>query len=115
MVKLTKHIKETMSQRGIHKELLDIVLIYGVVRKDKVILNKKRCQKILVKLDIHDKKAKKLGNLLHIQNLNKSRSTILKILDKGGVTLVIMGEFLITTYNTNIKLKRKRRYKGKRR
>jgi hypothetical protein len=56
-----------------------------------------------------------IGNLLHIRNLNKSRSTILKILDKGGVTLVIMGEFLITTYNTNIKLKRKRRYKGKKR
>ena len=113
MVKLTRHIKEAMSQRGIHKELLDIVLIYGIVRKDKVILDKKRCQKILVKLDIHNKKAKKLGNLLHIRNLNKSRSTILKILDKGGVTLVIMGDFLITTYNTNIKLKRKRRYKGK--
>ncbi|MCK4441807.1 MAG: hypothetical protein KAU90_07350, partial [Sulfurovaceae bacterium] len=66
MVKLTRHIKEAMSQRGIHKELLDIVLIYGIVRKDKVILDKKRCQKILVKLDIHNKKAKKLGNLLHI-------------------------------------------------
>ena len=115
MVKLTKHIKEAMSQRGIHKELLDIVLIYGIVRKDKVILNRKRCQKILIKLDIHNKKAKQIGNLLHIQNLNKSRATILKILDKGGVTLVIMGEFLITTYNTNIKLKRKRRYKGKKR
>jgi hypothetical protein len=115
MVKLTRHIKETMSQRGIHKELLDIVLIYGIVKKDKVILNKKKCQKILIKLDEHNKKAKMIGNLLHIRNLNKSRSTILKILDKGGVTLVIMGEFLITTYNTNIKLKRKRRYKGKKR
>jgi len=115
MVKLTKHIKEAMSQRGIYKELLDIVLIYGIVRKDKVILNKKRCQKILLKLDKHNKKAKRIGNSLLIQNLNKSRATILKILDKGGVTLVIMGEFLITTYNTNIKLKRRRRYKGKRR
>jgi hypothetical protein len=45
MVKLTRHIKETMSQRGIHKELLDIVLIYGIVKKDKVILNKKKMSK----------------------------------------------------------------------
>ncbi len=115
MVILTRHIKEKMSQRGIHKELLEMVLIYGVVRKDKVILNKKRCKKILIRLDTYQRRAKRLRNILHIKNLNKSRSIILKILDKGGVTLVIMGDSLITTYNTDIKLKRKRRYKGKKR
>jgi DNA repair protein RadC len=115
MVKLTRHIKEKMSQRGINKELLEIVLIYGIVRKDKVILNRKLCKKILVKLDTHNRKVKRGGNILHIKNLNKSRATILKILDKGGVTLVIMGDSLITTYNTDIRFKRKRRYKGKKR
>ncbi len=112
MVKLTRHIKEKMSQRGIHKDLLDIVLIYGVVKRDKVILNRKRCKNILIRLDFFYKKIKK--NSLHIKNLRQSRSLILKILDKGGVTLVIMGDRLITTYNTNIKFKRRRRYKGKR-
>jgi len=113
MVILTQHIKRKMSQRGIHKALLEIVLIYGVVKKDKIILNKKRCKKILVNLNFHFKKAKQLKNNIHIENLNKSRSIILKILDKGGVTLIIMGDRLITTYNTDIKLKRKRKYKGK--
>ena len=115
MVILTQHIKEKMSQRGIHKELLEMVLIYGVVKKDKVILNKKRCKKILIRLDMYYKMAKRLKNTIQIQNLNKSRSIILKVLDKGGITLVIMGNTLITTYNTDIKFKRKRRYKGKRR
>ncbi len=115
MVKLTRHIKEKMSQRGIYKDLLDVVLIYGVVKKDKVILNRKRCKNILIRLDFFYKKAKIQKDNLHIKNLRKSRSIILKILDKGGVTLVIMGDRLITTYNTNIKFKRRRRYKGKRR
>jgi len=111
-MKYTKHIKEKMSQRGINRELLEIVLIYGVVKQDKVILNKKRCKKILRKIDTYNKKIKRIGgNSIHIKNLISSRSIILKILDKGGVTLVTVGETLITTYNTNIKLKRRRRFK----
>jgi len=110
-MRYTKHIKEKMSQRGINRELLEIVLIYGVVKQDKVILNKKRCLKIVRKIDNYNKKVKRVGNNLHIKNLNSSRSIILKILDKGGVTLVIVGDTLITTYNTNIKLKRRRKYK----
>jgi len=114
MVILTHHVKEKMSQRGINKELLEIVLIYGVVKKDKVILNRKQCEKLLRKLDKYNKKVKRLGNRLHIEKLNKSRSIVLKIIDKGGVSLVVMSDTLITTYNTNIKVKRKRRYKSRR-
>ncbi|HIO96173.1 MAG TPA: hypothetical protein EYG67_05060 [Campylobacterales bacterium] len=112
MVTLTKHIKEKMSQRGINKELLELVLIYGVVKKDKILINKKRSEKYLKKLDKHNRKFKRLKNQLHIKKLNKIRSLFLKIRDKKGVTLVIMGETLITTYNTNMRVKRKRRYKG---
>ena len=102
-----------MSQRGIHKELIDLVLIYGHLKKDKLILNNKRLEKHLKKLDTHYRRVKRSGNTLHLENLTKSRSTLLKLRDKGGLTLVVMGETLITTYNTNIKLKRKRRYKGR--
>lgn len=112
MIKLTHHIKSKMSQRGIHKSLLEIVLIHGVIKKDKVILNKKRCDKFLKKINKHQRKVKRLGSSIHIERLNKSRSIFLKIRDKGGVTLVVMGEVLVTTYNTNMKIKRKRRYKG---
>jgi len=112
MINLTHHIKSKMSQRGIHKSLLEIVLIYGIIKKDKVILNKKRLEKLLKKINTNQRKVKRLKNRLHLERLNKSRSIFLKIRDKGGVTLVVMGEVLITTYNTNMKIKRKRRYKS---
>jgi hypothetical protein len=112
-MRYTKHIKEKMSQRGISKDLLEIVLIYGTVKQDKVILNKKRCLKILRKIDNYNKKIKRVGNQIHKKNLSISRSIILKILDKGGLTLVIVGETLITTYNTNIRFKKRRKAKRK--
>ena len=101
---------QQMSQRGIHKSLLDIVLVHGIVRQDKVILNRKSCDRFLKKLD---KQNKRIENKLHIARRNSYRATLLKIRDKGGITLVVMGETLITTYNTNIRLKRKRRPKGR--
>ena len=113
MIHLTHHVIEKMSQRGIHKELIELVLIYGHLKNDKLILNNKRLEKYLKKLDIQHRKVKRSGHQLHLKNLNKARSTLLKLRDKGGVTLVIMGDTLITTYNTNIRLKRKRRYKGR--
>lgn len=113
LIKLTHHVIEKMSQRGIHKELIDLVLIYGHLKKDKLILNNKRLEKYLKKLDRQQRKIKRSGNKLHLENLNRSRSTLLKLRDKGGLTLVVMGDTLITTYNTNMKIKRKRRYKGR--
>ena len=113
MIIKTKHSMQQMSQRGIHKSLLDIVLVHGIVRKDKVILNRKSCDRFLKKLDKQNKKIENLGNKLHIARRNSYRTTLLKIRDKGGITLVVMGETLITTYNTNIKLKRKRRPRGR--
>ena len=113
MINLTHHVKEKMSQRGIHKELVDVVLIYGKLKKDKVILNNRQIDKVLKRLDKHHRKVKRLSNTLHLNNLNKIRSILLKIRDKGGLTLVVMGDTLITTYNTDIKLKYKRRYKGR--
>ena len=113
MINLTHHVKEKMSQRGIHKQLVDVVLIYGKLRKDKVILNNNQIDRVLKRLDKHYRRVKHFGNRLHIDNLNRVRSLLLKIRDKRGVTLVVMGEVLITTYNTDIKLKYKRRYKGR--
>ncbi len=114
MIIKTKHSMQKMSQRGMHKDLLDIVLILGTLRNDKVILNKKICDKVLKKLDKQNKKVKRKKNRLHISRLTDYRNTILKIRDKGGVTLVVMGDVLITLYNTDIKLKRKRRGRARR-
>ena len=113
MINLTHHVKEKMSKRGIHKELVEIVLIYGKLKKDKVILNNKQIDKVIKRLDKHQRVVKRIRHTLHLKNLNRIRSVLLKVRDKGGLTLVVMGDTLITTYNTDIKLKYKRRYKGR--
>ncbi len=97
-MKYTKHIKEKMSQRGINRRLLDTVLIYGIVKQDKIILNRKRCKRILNQIDNYNRKLRRVRNSIHIKNLNSSRSIILKILDKGGITLGNCWRDSITTY-----------------
>ena len=78
----TKHCQSRMSQRGLPKRLLDIVLEFGKDSGDKLILNKKATQKVLDEIDT-------------------IRKELLKIMDKGGVTLVLDNDALITAYNTS--------------
>lgn len=79
----TNHCLARMSQRGLPKQLLDLVLEFGKDKNDKVILDKKTTQKVINELD-------------------KLRSNLLKVKDKGGVTVVIDNDILVTAYNTNI-------------
>lgn len=82
-MKTTEHVLARMSQRGITKDLLERVLELGESENgEKIVLNKKMGQKILAELD-------------------KLRKEIVKIVDKGGLTVVVSGETLITAYNTN--------------
>jgi Skp family chaperone for outer membrane proteins len=71
-----------MSQRGLPKRLLDVVLEFGKANGDKLILNKKATQKV-------------------IEEIDTIRKELLKVLDKGGVTIVLDNSALITAYNTN--------------
>ncbi|MDN5053086.1 MULTISPECIES: DUF4258 domain-containing protein [Arcobacteraceae] len=76
----TNHFKARMSQRGISKKVIDLVLAFGKDEGDKLFLDKKETQRIIYQID----------------NL---RNTLLKVMDKGGVTVVVEDETLITTYN----------------
>ncbi|WP_228254373.1 hypothetical protein [Acinetobacter sp. WCHA55] len=97
-----------MSQRGCTKSMVEFTLSEGSVRGDKYILNRKTTQKYLSDID---NKIKNLRWILQEKNqtsyqeilneLQKSRRIALKILDKGGITVVLDGEDLITTYNIN--------------
>ena len=78
----TKHCQARMAQRGVPKRLLDLVLEFGKDSGDKLILNKKATQKVIDEIDT-------------------MRKELLKIMDKGGVTVVIDNEAMITAYNTN--------------
>jgi Skp family chaperone for outer membrane proteins len=78
----TKHCEARMAQRGLPKRLLDLVLEFGKDSGDKLILNKKATQKVIDEIDT-------------------MRKELLRIMDKGGVTVVIDNEAMITAYNTN--------------
>jgi len=78
----TNHILARMSQRGISKKLIDLVYEYGKEKGDKLILNKKTTQKV-------------------IQEIDSMRKELLRIMDKGGVTVVLNNDALITAYNTD--------------
>jgi hypothetical protein len=78
----TQHSLARMSQRGLPKRLIDLVCEFGKEQGDKFILNKKSTQKMINELD-------------------SMRKELLKIMDKGGITVVVNDNTLITAYNTN--------------
>ena len=78
----TNHVLARMSQRGISKKLIDLVYEYGKEKGDKLILNKKTTQMVIKEID-------------------NMRKELLRIMDKGGVTVVLDNDALITAYNTN--------------
>ena len=84
----TNHFQARMSQRGLPKEVIDLVLEFGKYEGDKLFLDKKETQRIIYQID----------------NL---RNTLLKVMDKGGVAVVVEDETLITTYNLDKKNRNK--------
>ncbi len=112
----TKHLGKRMSQRGIKREMLDLVYKYGKISGDKMILDRKETQKVINIFDESRKIIQKTGMAIVVFNettynlkgkeinilldkLNTMRSTFLKIMDKGGITLVIDNNTAITAYN----------------
>jgi len=76
----TLHINQRARQRGITKRMIELTLEYGVVQADKVKLGTKRIKKLL--------------------KTNKEiKSDLLKILDKGGLIVVVSGAAMVTAYN----------------
>ena len=76
----TLHINQRARQRGITNRMIELTLEYGIVQSDKVKLGTRRIKKLL-------------RTHKHI------KTDLLKILDKGGLIVVISGASLITAYN----------------
>jgi SOS response regulatory protein OraA/RecX len=76
----TQHLKQRMSQRGISREMVELVLAHGVPEQDKYVLGRKEALRLL-------------------EDFQRSERLLKKILDKGGVVVVADGDALITTYN----------------
>lgn len=76
----TQHIQQRMSQRGISRDMVELVLTHGVPDQDKYVLGRKEALRLL-------------------EDFQRSERLLKKILDKGGVVVVADGDALITTYN----------------
>ncbi len=76
----TQHIQQRMSQRGVSRDMVELVLEHGAMDQDKYILGRREAL-----------------NLLEV--IQRRERVIKKILDKGGVTVVAEDGRLITTYN----------------
>ena len=81
-MKTTKHSLARMSQRGLPKKVIDLVYELGKEQGDKLFLNRKSTQKL-------------------IEELDSIKKNLLRIMDKGGVTLVVVDDNLITAYNNH--------------
>ena len=76
----TTHMQQRMSQRGIKRDMVHAVLNYGRPENDRYVLTRQEIQELLASLQ-HEERVLK------------------KMLDKGGVAVVAVGDTLITTYN----------------
>ncbi len=76
----TLHINQRVRQRGITNRMIELTLEYGVVQSDKIKLDTRRIKKLL-------------RTHKHI------KADLLKIMDKGGLVVVVSGAAMITAYN----------------
>ena len=83
-MKVTQHAQKRMSQRGITKAMIELVLEFGYVDQDKAFLDRNQTIQLVNDLDTKLKIAK-------------------KIMDKGGCVVVESGSAVVTTYNYQTK------------
>ena len=80
MTEMTRHAMDRMNQRGVTWEMIELTLEYGRRQCDKVILGARDVKKLL-RRSIHD----------------FPRRLLMKLLDKGGLVVVVGGDGKIVT------------------
>lgn len=82
MIRFTTHGMTRMNQRGITKEMIELTLEYGEYYKDKIILKSRAIKRLLTKVS------------------KEIKAQLIKLLDKGGLVVVLSDECaVITVYN----------------
>lgn len=76
----TLHLNQRARQRGITNRMIELTLEYGIVQSDKIKLGTKRIKKLL-------------------RTHKHLKTDLLKIMDKGGLIVVVSGAAMITAYN----------------
>lgn len=81
-MQITAHADARMNQRGINKKHLGLVLEHGEYDGDKMVLSAKAARK-------------------RMATLKQEMKTLESVANKGGITVVINNNCLITTYRAN--------------
>ena len=76
----TRHLNQRIRQRGITKKMIELTLEYGIVKADKVKLGRRRIQALL-------------------RTKAELKPQLLKLMDKGGLVVVVCDATLITAYS----------------
>ena len=79
-MRTTNHAIQRMSQRGISRAMVELVLEHGTPEQDKTTLGRKEA-------------------LTRLASLRREEQLLKKVIDKGGVVVVSEGDSVITTYN----------------
>lgn len=109
---LTLHINQRMSRRGIKKSMIEFALQHGRRNGDKVYVNRKMLKNFVKQAKARTKMLRRLKRKYkhmtvvwlitkHQDNLHKDTTIALKILDKGGIVVVHVNDYLITTYDVD--------------
>ena len=80
MMKWTIHAQQRMNQRGINREMMELVMEYGKIDLDKRVLGRKDAQSLLTQMQ-------------------EQMRVLKKIIDNGGIVVIAENDNWITTYN----------------
>ena len=78
----TRHLHQRMGQRGITSRLVDLTSQYGTDNGDRIVLDRKNVEELLVGLETF-------------------RKDLLKVHEKGGLVVVESGDTQVTVYRTD--------------
>lgn len=111
-MRVTTHMAQRMNNRGIVQSMVDLTLEIGVIKGDRYITDRRCLNDYLNELDtklvsfrsIYKKYEHYIASNIVAKAINRLvqlRSLVLKMMNKGGVTVVVCGKNLVTTYNTD--------------
>lgn len=112
MLKPTYHFERRIAQRGISQAMVDWTIDHGKIKGDKYVTTRRMIRSIVCKMNARINKLSRLKAKFKHFNvaklIDKARNRLLaqkkialKILAKGGVTVVVDNAALITAYDVD--------------
>lgn len=103
----TKHAVARMNQRGIAHAMAALICAYGTGQGDKIVLTQKaaiarlteaRAERIALNLALDNGCSDLLDVLRQLREVEAEIPVLMKLIDKHGAVVVVVGDDLITAY-----------------